>query len=72
MVLFSIFEKQDTFYEYNRGAIAPAVSPQIGSHTLHIAIKYHHFRSFVVNGDIYQTCLHQVTDYGYFYKAGRF
>ena len=51
-VLCSPFENPVTVYEDNRWAIALAVSPQIRPLTKHIAIKYHHFRSFIANGDI--------------------
>ena len=39
-------------YKENQGAIALAVSPQMRPRTKHTAIKYHHFWSFVLNGDI--------------------
>ena len=39
-------------YEDNQGAIVLAISPQIRSRKYHIAIKYHHFQSFVANGDV--------------------
>ena len=54
-VLCSLFGKPVTpvtVYEDNQGAIALAVSPQMQPRTKHIAIKYHHFRSFVANGDV--------------------
>ena len=41
-----------TVYEDNQGAITLAFPPQIRPRTKHIAIKYHHFRSFVKNGDV--------------------
>ena len=55
MLLCSLFKKPVTlvtFYKDNQGEIVIAVSPQIRPHTNHIAIMYHHFRSFVVNGDV--------------------
>ena len=51
-VMCSIFENPVTFYEDNQGAIALAVSLQMRFCTKHIAIKYHHFRSFVTNGNV--------------------
>ena len=39
-------------YEDNQGAIVLAISPQMQSCKKHIAIKYHHFQSFVANGDV--------------------
>ena len=51
-VLFNIFKIPVTVYEDNQGAIALAVSPQMRPCTKHIKIKYHHFQSFVTNGDI--------------------
>ena len=55
LVLCNIFGKPVmpvTVYKDNQGAIALAVSPQIQPRIKHIAIKCHHFRSFVANGDI--------------------
>ena len=55
MVLCIIFEKPITpvtVYEKNQGEILLAVSMQIQPRTKHIEIKYHHFRSFVTNGDV--------------------
>ena len=54
-VLCSLFEKPVTpltVYEDNQGAIGLVVSPHMRSRTKHIAIKYHHFCSFVANGDV--------------------
>ena len=48
----SLFENPVTVYKDNQGAIAVAVSLQIRPHTKHIAIKYHHFWTFVKNGDV--------------------
>jgi len=39
-------------WEDNESCIRVATSPQFTGHTKHIAIKYHHFRSFVKNGTI--------------------
>ena len=55
MVLCIIFEKPITpvtVYEKNQGEILLAVSMQIQPRTKHIEIKYHHFRSFVTNGNV--------------------
>ena len=52
-VLCSIFEKPVTYHENNRGEIAFSVSPKMKLCTNHIAIKYHHFRSLVANGDVH-------------------
>ena len=49
-VMCSIFEKLVTFCEDNQGTIVLAVYPQMQPHTKHIAIKYHHFCSFVSHG----------------------
>ena len=54
-VLCIIFKKPVTpamVYEDNQGVIVLAVSPQIQPCTKHTPIKYHHFRSFVKNGDV--------------------
>ena len=54
-VLCSLFEKPvmpRTVYEDNQGVIVLEVYLQMQPCTKHIAIKYHHFRSFVVNGDV--------------------
>ena len=54
-VLCIIFEKlvmHVTVYGDNQGSVALAISLQMKPLTNHIAIKYHHFRSFVANGDI--------------------
>ena len=51
-VLCSIFKNPVTVYKDNQGTIALTVSPQIWPRTKHIAIKYHHFWSFVANGEI--------------------
>ena len=48
-VLCSIFEHT---VKDNQGAIALAVYLQIRPWMKHIAIKYHHFRIFVTNGDV--------------------
>ena len=50
-LLCSLFKKSVTVYDGNQGSIAISVAPQIQSRTKHIAIKYHHFQSFVANGD---------------------
>ena len=54
-VLCTIFEKPVTpiiFCKDNQVAITLAVFPQMQTRTKHIIIKYHHFRIFVMNGDI--------------------
>ena len=54
-VLCSLFENpvtQVTVYEDNQGVIALAVSLQMRPRTKHNTIKYHHFQSFVANGDV--------------------
>ena len=53
-VLCSLFKKNYnavTVYKNNQGAIALMVSLQMLPCTKHITIKYHHFQSFVANGD---------------------
>ena len=51
-MLYSLFKKPSKFHEDNQGEIALAVALQMRHFTKHIAIKYYHFWSFVVNGDI--------------------
>ena len=51
-MLCSIFGNPFTVHKYNQVAIAIAVDPQMRPCTNHIAIKYHHFWSFVANGDV--------------------
>ena len=51
-VMYSIFKNKVTVHEDNQRAIALAVASKMWPRTKHIAIKYHHFRSFVVNGDV--------------------
>ena len=51
-ILCSLFEKPVTVHEDNQGMTALTFSPQIQPRMKHIAIKYHHFRSFVANGDV--------------------
>ena len=51
-VMCSIFENPDTVQEDNQEAIALVFAPQIQPHTNHIAIKYHHFRSFMEKCDV--------------------
>ena len=51
-MLCSIFGNPVTFYKDNQGAITLPVSPQMRPHTKYIAINYHHFRSFITNGDV--------------------
>ena len=41
-----------TVLEDNNSCITVATSPKFTPRTKHIAIKYHHFRSFVANGSI--------------------
>ena len=52
VVLCSLFEKPVTFYKDNQGEISLTVSMQIRPRTKHIEIKYHHFQSFIANGDV--------------------
>ena len=52
MLLCSIFGKPVTVHEDNQGAIALSVALQMRPRTNYIAIKYHHLRSFVANGDV--------------------
>ena len=54
---FLPISKQDpkfhcTVWEDNRSCIRVAESPKFTPRTKHIALKYHHFRQFVVNGTI--------------------
>ena len=51
-VLCCLFEKPFTVYGDNHGAIAITVSLQLRPYTKHTKIKYHHFWSFVANGNI--------------------
>ena len=51
-VLCSIFRNPVTAYEGNQGAIALAVAPKYDVVKNNIAIKYHHFQSYVANGDV--------------------
>ena len=51
-ILCSLYKNPVTVYKDNHGAIIIVVSPQMQPHTKHIAIKYHHLRSFVANGDV--------------------
>ena len=51
-VLCSIFRNKVTVYKGNQRGIVITVSLKIRSRTKHIAIKYHHFQSFIINGDI--------------------
>ena len=48
----SLFENPVTVYKDNQGVIALVVSPQMQLRTNIILIKYHHFRTFIANGDI--------------------
>ena len=41
-----------TVFEDNNGAIELAKTPKMRPRTKHVAIKYHHFRSFVAKGVI--------------------
>ena len=41
-----------TIFEDNQSTIAVAKAPSMLPRTKHIALKYHHFRQFVLNGDI--------------------
>ena len=51
-VLCGIFKNPGMVHEDNQGVIALIVDPQIWPCTKHIAIKYHHFRSFFAKGDV--------------------
>ena len=54
-VLCSLFKNTVmpvTVYKYNQGTITLTVYPQMRPHTKNITTKYHHFRSFVANGDV--------------------
>ena len=48
----SLFKNPVTFHEDNKWVITLVVSPQMRPRTKRIAIKYHHFWSFSVNGDV--------------------
>ena len=54
--LFGITNKKPVFkctvWEDNESCIKVAKSPKLTPRTKHIAIKYHHFRSYVKNGTI--------------------
>ena len=52
VVLCSHFKNPATVNEDNQGAITLAVAPQIWPHTKHTAIKFHHYRIFVADGNI--------------------
>jgi hypothetical protein len=41
-----------TIFEDNKGCVELVVAPKMRPRTKHIAIKYHHFRSHIANGDI--------------------
>jgi len=41
-----------TVFEDNKGCVELATAPKMRPRTKHIALKYHHFRSHVANGDI--------------------
>ena len=41
-----------TVFEDNQSTIAVAQAPSMLPRTKHIALKYHHFREFVLNGTI--------------------
>ena len=43
---------QCAVFEDNNGALEMAKTPKMRPRTKHIAIKYHHFRSHVENGDL--------------------
>ena len=51
-VLCSLLENTVKVYKYNKGAITLTVSQKIRHRKKHIMIKYHHFQSFVANGDV--------------------
>ena len=50
--LCSLFEKPIIVNEDNKGATALVVASQMKLRTKPIAVKYHHFQSFVANGDV--------------------
>ena len=41
-----------TVFEDNNGALEMAKAPKMRPRTKHVAIKYHHFRTHVVRGDM--------------------
>ena len=41
-----------TVFEDNNGAVEIAKTPKMRPRTKHIAIKYHHFRTYFYKGDI--------------------
>ena len=49
--LCSTFENPVTVHRDKQGAIKLIVAPKMRPRTKQIAIKYHHFWSFVANGD---------------------
>ena len=51
-VLCSIFENPVKFYKNNQGEIVLLADPQIRPCTNTIETKYHHFQSFIANGDV--------------------
>ena len=51
-VLFSLFENPVTVHKDNQGEITLVVAPKMRPCTKNITIKYHHFQSFITNGDV--------------------
>ena len=51
-VLWILFENPVTFHEDNQGVITITVPLQMWPRKKHIVIKYHHFRSFSMSGDL--------------------
>ena len=51
-VLCDILSNKVTEQKDNHGMVAPAVYLQMQPRTKHIAIKYHHIRSFVIKFDV--------------------
>ena len=63
------FENPVTIQGYNQGSNSLVVGPQIRPCTEHIAIKYHHFCSFIKNGDVE---IEHIVGSQKFYEATRF
>ena len=51
-LLCSLLKNLFIVHEDSKGAIALQFAPQMQPRTKNIAIKCHHFRSFVANGDV--------------------
>ena len=48
----SLFGNPVTVHKDDLGAVAITFALQMRLRTKHIAVNYHHFRSFIANGDI--------------------